>query len=159
MCHQGVPAGTHGPDGSWRIAANPALYDWERPDEGGRNSCSEKGFCSLWEEYNSFRKVVRNPGQEVGQMSVMMLLLSIGGVMSVILTGLIIYRSILGSHEGDQLFLSQGEAALEREQVEVLRKINRLDPVIRWLAIVTGALLFFVGAWWSYRGLYDPAVY
>ena len=92
-------------------------------------------------------------------MSAMMLLLGIGGVMSVILTGLIIYRSILGSHEGDQLFLSQGEAALEREQVEVLRKINRLDPVIRWLAIVTGALLFFVGAWWIYRGLYDPAVY
>jgi len=89
-------------------------------------------------------------------MSAMTLLLSIGGVMSVILTGLIIYRSILGSHEEDQLFLSRGEAALEREQVEVLRKINRLDPVIRWLVIATGLLLLFVGGWWIYRGLYEP---
>jgi hypothetical protein len=88
----------------------------------------------------------------------MMLLLSIGGGMSVILTGLIIYRSILGSHEEDQLFLSQGEAALEREQVEVLRKINRLDPVILWLGIATGLLLLFLGGWWIYRGLYDPVV-
>ena len=91
-------------------------------------------------------------------MSVMTLLLNIGGVMSVILTGLIIYRSILGSHEEDQLFLSQGEAALEREQVEVLRKINRVDPVIRWLGIATATLLLFVGGWWMYRGLYEPVV-
>jgi hypothetical protein len=74
--------------------------------------------------------------------------------MSVILTGLIIYRSILGSHEEDQIFLSRGEAALENEQADVVRRINRLDPVIRWLGISTGVLLLLLGCWWLYRGLF-----
>jgi hypothetical protein len=82
-----------------------------------------------------------------------MLALSVWGVLACILMGLVIYRSILGNREEDQIFLDQAEAALEREQVEVVRQINRLDPVIRWLAIAAGALLLLIFGWWMYNGL------
>ena len=92
-------------------------------------------------------------------MSIMMLLLIVWGGLTAVLIGLLIYRSILGTHEEDQLFLDRAEAALEREQVEVIRRINKLDPVIRWMGIASGGLLLFLAGWWIYRGLYGPVVF
>jgi len=90
-------------------------------------------------------------------MSGMMLLLIVWGVLTAVLIGLVIYRALLSVHEEDQIFLDRAEAALEREQVEVLKRINRLDPLVRWLGVASGALLLFLAAWWIYQGLYGPA--
>ena len=87
-------------------------------------------------------------------MSTVSLMLVAWAVLTTILVGVIIYRSILSVHEEDQIFLSQGEAALAREQVEVLKKMNKLEPVILWLSIASGALLLFIGGWWLYNGLF-----
>ncbi len=93
-------------------------------------------------------------------MSRLMIALSVWGVMACILMGLVIYRSILGNREEDQIFLDQAEAALEREQLEVVRRINRLDPVIRRLGIAAGGLLVLIFAWWMYNGLFGtPPAY
>ena len=78
----------------------------------------------------------------------------IWGGLTVVLLALLIYRAIVGIHEEDQLFLDRAEAALEQEQVEVLRRIGRLDPIIKGLAIVSGSLILILAGIWLYRGLY-----
>jgi len=87
-------------------------------------------------------------------MSGIMQMLVVWGVITSGLVLLVIYRAILGNHEEDQLFLSSGEAALEREQQEVLKRINRVDPIIRWIAIASGGLLLFIGCLWLYQGIF-----
>ena len=73
---------------------------------------------------------------------------------TVVLIALLIYRAIVGIHEEDQLFLDRAEAALEQEQVEVLRRIGRLDPIITVLGVVSGSLILILAGIWLYRGLY-----
>lgn len=83
-------------------------------------------------------------------------MLIVWGVITSILVCLLIYRTILGNREEDQLFLDSAEAALERDNTEVIKRINRLDPIILWIAIVSGALLLLIGGLWLYRGLFAP---
>ena len=78
--------------------------------------------------------------------------------LTVVLVVLLIYRALIGLHEEDQIFLDRAEAALEQEQVDVLRKIRRIDPIIKGLAIASGSLLVILIGVWIYRGLYAPAV-
>ena len=75
------------------------------------------------------------------------------GVITVFLVALLIYRSVLGIHEEDQIFLDQAEAALEKEQVENLAKINRIDPIIKGAAVLSVGLLLVIAGVWLYRGL------
>jgi len=78
--------------------------------------------------------------------------------LTVVLVVLLIYRALVGLHEEDQIFLDRAEAALEQEQVEVLRKIRRIDPIVKGLAIASGSLIVILIAIWIYRGLYAPVV-
>lgn len=78
--------------------------------------------------------------------------------LTVVLVVLVIYRALVGIHEEDQIFLDRAEAALEQEQLEVVRKINRIDPIIKGLAIASGSLLVILVGVWIYRGLYAPVV-
>ena len=91
-------------------------------------------------------------------MTAMTIMLVVWGVVTVALIGLLIYRGILGNHEGDQLFLDRAEAALEQEQVEVIRRINRIDPIIRWVGAASAALILAIGGLWLYRGLTVPVI-
>ena len=77
---------------------------------------------------------------------------------TVVLLALLIYRAIVGIHEEDQIFLDRAEAALEQEQVEVLRRIGRLDPIIKGLAIASGTLIVILVGIWLYRGLYGSGL-
>jgi len=88
--------------------------------------------------------------------SLLTTLLIVWGVLTVALIGLLIYRAMIGLHEEDQIFLDQAGAALEKEQVETLAHINRLDPFVKGLAIASGGLLLIIAAVWVYRGLYGP---
>ena len=91
-------------------------------------------------------------------MSGMMLLLIVWAVLTTILFGLIVYRVFLGNCEEDQLFLDRAEAALEREQLNVMKKIERVDPIIRWFSVASGVLLLVLGSWWIYQGLFTTPV-
>ena len=89
-------------------------------------------------------------------MTVISIMLTITGVLAAVFAGLLIYRSILGNHEADQIFLDRAEAALEQEQIDVVRRINRIDPLIRWVGVAVGVLLLFPGGLWLYRGIATP---
>ena len=89
-------------------------------------------------------------------LSLLMILLVIWVALTVVLLGLVMYRSILGFREDDQIFLARAEVAKEQEQIEVTRRINRLDSIIKRLALASGGLLVLIAVIWVYRGLTMP---
>jgi hypothetical protein len=70
-----------------------------------------------------------------------------------IMVVLLIYRSTLGAHEEEQLFLGEKGNLLEREQQEVIKKERRLTPFLYALGTASVVLLLSVVGVWLWRGL------
>ena len=77
-------------------------------------------------------------------MSVMEILLFIWGAFTLALVGLLIYRSTLEMHEDDQLFLTDAEAHLQNEQVELQNRMNKLQPFVRFCGAASGMLVLVI---------------
>jgi hypothetical protein len=71
------------------------------------------------------------------------LLIAWGGF-TLVLIVLLIYRSTLNMQEDDQLFLDEAESHMQREQEELLGKMNRLQPFVRGFGAASGALTLFI---------------
>ena len=85
-------------------------------------------------------------------MEPMSVLMTVWGVLTTVLVVLLIYRSALARHEDDQLFLTSAEAHLEREQQELMVRMNRLRPFLNVLGASSGALLLIMAGLWLWRG-------
>ena len=85
-------------------------------------------------------------------MSLLLMLLIAWAVLTTILVLLLIYRSTLTMHEDDQLFLSEGESQMEAEQVETLRRINRVTPYVQMLGAASAVLIAVIAGMWLYTG-------
>jgi len=72
--------------------------------------------------------------------SMLMWPLIVEGVLLAALIILLIYRSTLTMHEDDQLFLDESASAMAQEQQEVLSKLNRLTPMLKWVGAASGVL-------------------
>jgi hypothetical protein len=83
----------------------------------------------------------------------MVWLLIVWGVLTGVLIILLIYRSTLTMHEDDQLFLNESESHMEREQVEILAKVNRINPLVKWLGAASGLLILVIAGLAIYTGL------
>ena len=57
-------------------------------------------------------------------------LLVVWGVITVVFIGLLMWRSLLASHEDDQIFLGTAEEHMAREQRELVAKISSLSTPI-----------------------------
>jgi hypothetical protein len=86
-------------------------------------------------------------------MSMMMLMLTVWGVLTGVLIILLIYRSTLTMHEDDQLFLNESESHMEKEQVEILAKVNKINPFVKWLGAASGLLILVIAGMAIYTGL------
>jgi len=86
-------------------------------------------------------------------MSTLQLLLVAWGVVTVALICVLIYRSSVATHEEDQLFLDDAEAALASEQRAVVARLDKLRRPITVLTVVSGALLIVIAGLWLYQGL------
>ena len=64
-------------------------------------------------------------------MSVVIVVWIVWAALGFVLLGLIMYRSSLTRYEEDQLFLDDANEFQHREQVELLRKVKRIEPMIR----------------------------
>lgn len=72
------------------------------------------------------------------------------GAVTAALIVLLIYRGTLTMHEDDQLFLDSAEDHMQKEQQELLGKMNRLTPWLRicgagsavLLVVMAGVYLF-----------------
>jgi hypothetical protein len=81
-----------------------------------------------------------------------MLLIVWAGI-TVVLIVLLIYRSTLTMHEDDQLFLTETESHMEREQRELLVKINKLQPIVRVFGVASGLLIVVIAGIWVWQGI------
>jgi hypothetical protein len=81
-----------------------------------------------------------------------MLLIAWAGITGVLVL-LLIYRSTLTIHEDDQLFLTESESHMEREQRELLVKINKLQPLVRVFGVASGLLIVVIAGLWVWQGI------
>jgi hypothetical protein len=80
-------------------------------------------------------------------------LLVVWGVITGAFMVLLIWRTLLASHEDDQIFLDSAQEHMAREQRELLAKIMRLSKPIATTGIASGALFLVIGGMWLYNGL------
>ena len=77
-------------------------------------------------------------------MSAMEILLFVWGAFTLVLIGLLIYKSTLEMHEDDQLFLTDAEAHLQNEQIELQNRMNKLTPFVRVCGAASGMLVLVI---------------
>ncbi|PYV81744.1 MAG: hypothetical protein DMG93_14360 [Acidobacteria bacterium] len=63
------------------------------------------------------------------------------GVLTAALIAVLIYRGTLTMREDDQLFLGESEAHMQREQLEIMQKVNRLGPFVKVLGTASGLMI------------------
>ncbi len=83
----------------------------------------------------------------------MLYLLIVWGFVTIAFIVLVIWRSLLSSHEDDQMFLDSAQAPMEREQRELIGKIDRLSRPLMTSGIASGVLLLVMVGMVVYQGL------
>ena len=86
-------------------------------------------------------------------MSPLVGLLVAWGVLTAILIVLLIYRSTLTIHEDDSIYLNESESHMEREQTEILAKMNKITPIVKVLGALSGAMILVIAGIFIYQGL------
>jgi hypothetical protein len=75
------------------------------------------------------------------------------GIATVAFIALIIWRSLLSSHEDDQIFLDAAQEHMAREQRELVTKIDSLSRPLMTSGIASGVLLLLMLGLVVYHGL------
>ena len=75
------------------------------------------------------------------------------GIVTAVFLVLLIWRSLLESHEDDQIFLDSAQDHMAKEQRELVSKINTLSRPIMTSGIAAGGLLLVIAGLWLYEGL------
>jgi len=91
-------------------------------------------------------------------MSILFILEILTGIMITVLVILMIYRGTLEMHEDDQLFLSEGESHMAKEQEELLIKMGKIEPIVKWLSVASVAMLLIMAGLWVYEGLHRTSM-
>jgi hypothetical protein len=80
-------------------------------------------------------------------------LLIVFGIVTTIFLALLLWRSILTTHEDDQLCIDAAGEHMAQQQRELIAKITRLSKPIATSGIAAGALLLLIAGMWLYEGL------
>ena len=75
------------------------------------------------------------------------------GAVTAIFIGLLIWRSLLTSHEDDQIFLDSASEHMAREQRELVAKIGSLTKPIMATGVIAAILLATAAGIWLWEGL------
>ena len=86
----------------------------------------------------------------------MVWLLVVWSVLTAVLVVLLIYRSTLVMHEDDQLFLDQAESHMEEEQIQLMKRVNKISPYLKVLGALSGAMILVMAGLAIYQGLNQP---
>jgi hypothetical protein len=79
-------------------------------------------------------------------MTLLTMLLIAWAVLTAVLIVLLIYRSTLVMHEDDQLFLNDSESHMQKEQSEVIDKLNKVQPLVRVFGSASALLILVIAA-------------
>jgi hypothetical protein len=80
-------------------------------------------------------------------------LIIVWGVVTAVFLALLLWRSILTTHEDDQLCIDAAGEHIAQEQRELFAKITRLSKPITTSGIAAGVLLLLIAGLWLYEGL------
>jgi hypothetical protein len=80
-------------------------------------------------------------------------MLIVWGALTAVLIVLLIYRSTLTMHEDDQLFLDDSESHMQQEQMEILAKVNKINPMVKVLGAASGVMILVIAGLFVYQGL------
>jgi hypothetical protein len=83
----------------------------------------------------------------------LMYLLIVWGVVTAVFLLLVAWRSVLSSHEDDQIFIDAAEEHMAREQRELIKKIESLSRPVMMSGITSGVLLLVIAGMFVYNGL------
>jgi len=75
------------------------------------------------------------------------------GIVTAVFLVLWLRRSLLASHEDDQIFLDAAEEHMAKEQRELVAKIEALSKPILGTGILAGVLLLVIAGMWLKEGL------
>src|SRR6266550_1135578 len=84
-------------------------------------------------------------------MSPLLWLLTVWGVLTTILIVLLIYRSTLSMHEEEQLFLDESSSQMAQEHREVMKKVDKIKPLVRVFGAASGVLILVIAGIWVYQ--------
>jgi hypothetical protein len=90
---------------------------------------------------------------ETTQSGIIFYLLIAWGVVFAVFLLLLLRKSILESHEDDQLFIASTQELMAKEQRELIGKISALSRPIMTSGIAAGVLLLVIAGLWLYQGL------
>lgn len=90
-------------------------------------------------------------------MSVLIELLIAWGVLTAALIALLIYRGTLTMHEDDQLFLDDAGSHMAQEQLEIMKRVNKLGPFLKILGTASAVLILTIAGVAIYQGLMQQA--
>jgi hypothetical protein len=72
---------------------------------------------------------------------------------TLVLIVLLIYRGTLTMHEDDQLFLDSAEDHMQKEQQELIGKMEKLTPWVRICGASSAVLIAIIGGLALYRNI------
>ncbi len=75
------------------------------------------------------------------------------GILTGILILLLIYKSTLTMHEDDSIFLNESESQMEKDQIEIIKKMNKITPIVKVLGALSGAMILVIAGLFIYNGL------
>jgi len=75
------------------------------------------------------------------------------GIVTAIFLVLVAWRSVLSSHEDDQIFIDAAQEHMAREQRELVAKIESLSKPLMASGIISGVLLLLIAGIFVYHGL------
>ncbi len=75
------------------------------------------------------------------------------GVITAVFVGLMIWKSLVGMREDDQIFLDITESGLAEEQRLIVGKVQRLTGYAKGFGFASAGLLILIAGMWLYRGL------
>ena len=78
----------------------------------------------------------------------------IWAVVTTVLAGLSIYRSILVMYEDDQIFIDKPEAGVAAQYAARLSKIKHVETFLKVFTVASGGLLLLIVSIWFYQQLY-----
>ncbi|HEY1799434.1 MAG TPA: hypothetical protein VGG46_00755 [Terriglobales bacterium] len=71
-------------------------------------------------------------------------LLIVWGATTALLIALLIYRSTLTMHEDSQLCLSESDAHMQQEQMSIMRRMDRINPLLWGVGSLSGLLILVI---------------
>ena len=75
------------------------------------------------------------------------------GVVTGVLLILLFYRSTLTRQEDDQLFIDESSSSKATEQMQLIAKVNKINPLVKLVGAISGLMILVISGWAVYLGL------